>query len=218
MKTLFLQITIVAISFSSCTSIESSNIINKNDNKNIIDTFSPTPKILDNKWQRAIFEGLKIGVSSRSDALKTLGKPNSSTISDYNDKPEGSDREDFELMDKYENFGFYGELTIIYSKKNETIIEIVSYPNNVTVEEAIKHFGENYKRTQYNFMECPGDVGSSRIYESKNGEFKYIEYRSKGIAIKIDDSEKEVENISFVSQPIGMNSADCSKKDQKIQE
>ena len=214
MKILFIQVFIlfVLISLSNCTKIKSSDVINKNDNQNLTDTSSNAFKVIDDKWQPAIFKGLKIGESSRSDALKILGKPGSSTVSDYNDSPVGSDREDFEVIDKYANFGFYGELTVIYSKKSEVISEIVSYPKNLKVEEAIKYFGENYKKTQYDFVECPGDAGSSRIYESENGGFKYIEYRSKGIAIKIDDSEKQVEDISFVSQPIGLNSPDCSEK------
>lgn len=217
MKLVFLQvfISVVLTGFSNCTTIKSSNIIYKNDNQNIIKNSSNMSKIIDNKWQPAVFEGLKIGEASRSEALKVLGKPSSSTNSDYNDKPINSGREDVEILDIYESFGFYENLMVVSTNKSGIVVEILSRPKNLQIEQVIKHFGSNYKKTQYDFAECSGDAGSSGIYESKNGEFKYIEYRSKGIAIKIDNSEKQVEEISFVSQPIGNNSSDCPKTHDK---
>ena len=205
-----IAIILLAIS-NSCTSAESRIVHKNNSSQNALIIISPTPKLENLVWKPAVFKGIKIGQDSRSKVLEILGRPTSSVISDNNDKPINSKSADAEIIDTYEDIGLYGKVIVISSKKNEIVIEIESNPKNFTIEEAIKFFGNDYRKVQYDLIVCSNDAGSSAIYESRNGEFKYLEYRAKGIAFETDSDEKYVKNILFVSEPIGLTSPTCSK-------
>lgn len=210
----FFQLTVMMIMLlglnNNCTSSKtSSSSLNTQHDRTVVTSATPLAKPIDNKWQPAIFKGLRVGRDVRSEAIKVLGKPDSSVVSDQNDLPLNSELSEAETLDTYKNTDFYGETTIISSRKNNIILEVMVQPKNLSVDEAIQIFGKDYQKTRYDFLECPGDAGSSFIYESKKGIFEYVEFRSKGIALKADESGRRVEDIRFVSQPIGVSFRKC---------
>jgi len=165
---LSILITILLIFVSNCVNSKESTMITARKVEFSIDNSSLISKTVDEKWEPAVFKEIKVGVNLRSDAIKILGKPDSSTDSDQNDLPIDNDNADANILDIYSNFAFYGELTVISSKKNGVVIQIESHPNNLPVEDAIKMWGNDYRKTKYDFAVCPNDAGSSAIYFCKS--------------------------------------------------
>jgi hypothetical protein len=154
------------------------------------------------KWGAAQYKGFTIGKATRRDMIRNLGKPDRVEI------PSGKGTSQ-EILYHYNVAGdFVGELVVIVNRKNKIVKEIIIYPSKMTKDDAIKQFGDNYRLTQYEFDECLSDGESVPIYESPNGQLKYIEYREKGIAIAIDYKDV-VTDIRYVMQPIGYEKSKC---------
>lgn len=137
--------------------------------------------------------------------LKILGKPNWSGAP--GDQPK--DDPNPEIWNEYETGGdFPGKLTVVVDKRGGIIQRIDLYPQELSEEQAIKHFGEGYVTTRYDFDECLSDGESAPMYESPNGQLVTIEYRSRGIAIALNYQGK-VNHINYVSKPIGALSSKC---------
>ena len=97
---------------------------------------------------------------------------------------------------------------MVVDKGSGIIQRIDLYPEDLSVEQAIKYFGDDYVKTRYDFDECLSDGESAPMYESPNGEFVSIEYRGRGIAIAVN-SDAKVNHINYVSKPIGALSSRC---------
>jgi len=108
---------------------------------------------------------------------------------------------------------FLGTLTVVIQNRTGVVLRIDIAPEALSKAEAIKHFGPDYILTRYDFDQCLGDEESAPIYESPTGSLMEIEYRHRGIAIQVNDTEK-VNTISFVSKPLGAVESKCkpSKK------
>jgi len=88
-------------------------------------------------WKSAIFKGLKIGTDYREDALKQFGQPQ------HSGEPKGT--ENSEIWDDYYNIGGYqGHVIVISAKKDRRILTIAWYPENISLEECKKLFGDDY--------------------------------------------------------------------------
>lgn len=162
------------------------------------------------EWHAATYRGLTIGKSTRADMLRVFGKPQWS--GPPGDQMEGDP--DPEVWYDYEGVAeFTGKLTVIVDERSNVILGIDLYPENLSKEEAIKHFGDDYVITRYDFDICLGNEESAPLYESPNGEIKIIEYRERGIAIGFNYQDK-VEHIQYVSKPIGATSSKCKDEDK----
>ena len=156
------------------------------------------------EWKPAIFKGLIIGRATRDQFRSVLGTPLSSGESS-NDLPVGSDPGIYETYPFDE--GFTGKLELI-SEKKTGIVEVVSiYPDSLSFQDLKLIYGDDFIFTKYEFLECPGDAGSSPVRESVNGTIEYLEYRGKGIVVELDDDKKEVKSIAFIGRPLGVT--DC---------
>lgn len=151
-------------------------------------------------WGTATYRGVTVGKSKRADVYRVFGKPK------WIDK---WDKEDHEYWYNYEGVGeLPGKFTVMIDTREQRVIGMTLAPDNLSKDEAIKHFGEGYIITKYDF--CPGfkEQDSGHIYESPGGEAVYIEYRSRGIALLVNYMNK-VDEILYVNEPIGL----ASKKD-----
>lgn len=161
-------------------------------------------------WMPADFQGIKLGSHTRQEAIAILGTPELSSEADANDLPEGEEPGD--LLDSWSNVDIYREVTVISSKDTGKVTEIVAIPKFLSVAQANRRFGTDFVRTRYEMLECPGDAGSSLIYESKTGSLEFVEYRSKGIALTLDARGRRIEEVRFVSRPIGLETGVCPAK------
>lgn len=150
-------------------------------------------------WQPASYRGLTAGKSTKTDMLEIFGKP----------QREESDNEDPDADQDwyfYDHMGeFPGEFTVAVDKQSGLVVMMFQLLVNVSREDVIERFGKDYVVTRYDF--CPGFdyAESAPIYESERGDGSYMEYRSNGIAVLLDDFGV-VHNISYLAKPVGYSS------------
>ena len=190
--------------------------------------FAPQPG---RQWRPATFRGITVGKSRFTDMLRAWGKPKWSRTS----KPEGegdSGQEKRESEERsrrgkrreaeadshqvtwtnYERVGeFPGPTTVVSNTRSGVITRINFYPERLTKEQAIAHFGSGYIITRYAFDSCLDEEDEEPIYESPTGPLVSVEYRSRGIAISVGYKDL-VTKISYVSGPIGSAESRCKGK------
>lgn len=154
------------------------------------------------EWQAASFRGLKVGTSTHADMLSVLGAPKLEEHYDEGTLTSGTSYY-YDVGDEIQ-----GELVIAIDKNSNVIRYIELRPRDLSKDQVVKLFGNNYKLTKYEFDDCLGDGESSPLFESSIGSVTRIEYRSRGIAIAVNESNK-VEFISYVSEPVGAPSSKC---------
>ena len=156
-------------------------------------------------WKPATLRGVTVGQSKLSDVLRSWGKPKWSRTS----KPEEDERP--VTWTNYERAGeFPGATTVVSDTRTQVITRINFYPDRLTKDQAIAHFGRNYVTTRYAFDSCADEEEADAIYESPNGPVVNVEYRSRGIAISIGYKEM-VTKISYVSGPVGTTKSRCGR-------
>src|SRR5437899_4828047 len=130
--------------------------------------FSHSPSVpqSNSRWHSATYRGLTVGKSRRTDMLRVLGRPKWSRISPGGDESDS----DAEVWNNYPRGGeFPGIMNVVVNKHRSIITRIEFYPERLTKDEAIAHFGRGYIITRYDFDRCRGDEESEPIYESPNG-------------------------------------------------
>lgn len=157
------------------------------------------------QWRPATFRGLTVGKSKLPQMLKAWGQPKWSRTS----KPEAGEEERQVTWTNYERVGeFPGPTTVVSDTRSGVITRINFYPDRLTKEQAIAHFGAGHVITRYAFDYCLNEEESEPIYESPTGQLVSVEYRARGIAISIGNKDM-VTKISYVSGPIGSVKSRC---------
>ncbi len=164
------------------------------------------------EWRAASYRGLTVGKSTRADMIRVFGRPKRVDI------PEGQRRTDphQQLWYIYDGVGeFPGEFTVMIDKRSRKIVEMDLSPKNLTKEEAIRHFGDDYVITRYSFCAGFEEEDAAPIYESPNGALTYIEYREHGIALGLDYMNN-VDQILYIRKPLGFTSqSGCRRERQR---
>ena len=157
------------------------------------------------QWHAATYRGIRIGKSRLADVLRAWGKPKWSRTS----KPEGNEESRPVTWTNYERVGeFPGPTTVVSDKRNGVVTRINFYPNRLTKEQAVAHFGANYIVTRYAFDSCFDEEEAEAIYESPDGPVTEVEYRGRGIAISVGQNDL-VTMISYVGGPVGSAKSRC---------
>jgi hypothetical protein len=171
---------------------------------------APSVRNAKHRWHAAAYRGLTVGKSTRADMLRVLGQPKWSRTSpgEADNEPQG------DVWNNYERVGeFPGITNVVVDARRAVITRIEFYPERLTKEEAIAHYGRGFIITRYDFDRCGGDEESEPIYESPNGPLVSVEYRSRGIAISIGNKDM-VTKISYVSGPVGSVRPRCKIKER----
>ena len=156
------------------------------------------------QWRPATYRGITVGKSRFADMLRAWGKPKWSRTSK---REAGEERQ--VTWTNYERVGeFPGPTTVVSDTRSGVITRINFYPDRLTKEQAVAHFGSGYITTRYAFDSCLDEEDSEPIYESPNGPLVSVEYRSRGIAISIGYKDM-VTKISYVDGPIGGSKSKC---------
>ncbi len=167
----------------------------------------------DRGWRAATYRGLTIGQSTRANMLRVLGEPLSSGPSADQDEPKPIIWNDYGMIEGE----LSGRLAVEVDERNGVIVGISISPNNMSREEAIRYFGNDYRTMGYDFCEGFEDEIVAPVYENPNSsDIPFVEYRSRGITIHLNDGEM-VNAIYFVSEPMGLASRDdCEKEAEKL--
>src|SRR6266478_7977338 len=157
------------------------------------------------QWHPATYRGIAVGKSKLADMLRRWGKPKWSRTS----KRE-ADEEAQVTWTNYERVGeFPGPTTVVSDTRTGVVTRINFYPDRLTKEQAIAHFGSDFVTTRYAFDSCLDEEDSEPIYESPAGPLVSVEYRARGIAISVGYKDL-VTRISYVSGRIGSTKSRCS--------
>ncbi len=160
-------------------------------------------------WCAATYRGLTVGQSTYADMVRVFGKPRSSGASADQDEPKNIIWHDYGKI----KGDLSGRLGIETDKRTNKVVSISIAPDNMSKDEAIKFFGQDYIAMGYDFCEGFENETAVPSYENpKSSETSYIEYRSRGIAIHVD-YRGEVNSIYFVAEPMGLASKDDCKKE-----
>jgi hypothetical protein len=158
------------------------------------------------QWRPATYRGLTVGKSRLADMLRAWGKPKWSRIS----RREAEEESRQVTWTNYERVGeFPGSTTVVSDSRSGVITRINFYPEKLSKEQAVAHFGSGYIITRYAFDSCLDEEDDELIYESTNGPLVSVEYRARGIAISIGYKDM-VTRISYVDGPIGSTKSKCN--------
>lgn len=175
-------------------------------------TVDSRAKLVKNKpeWQAGTYRGLTVGKSKRADVLSVFGQPERVDTPPDQEPTEPTP----EVWYVYPSGGgFLGRLTVVLDERTDVVLGIDVSPEELSKEEAVKHFGKDYILTRYNFDTCLGNEESAPLYESADGPVLEIEYRHRGIAIAVNQDGR-VNTISYVSKPIGARESKCDALNQ----
>jgi len=179
-------------------------------------SFYPLQALRDKQrgWRPATYRGLTIGKSTRADMLRILGKTLSSGPSADQDPPKPI------IWNHYGMIGgeLPGQLGVEVDSRNGRIVSISIAPEQMSREDAIRYFGNDYLPMGYEF--CPDqsmDADVGLVYEDpKSSSIDYLEYRSRGIAIHLD-YQGNVNSIYYIDEPIGLASkSECKSAIERL--
>jgi len=108
--------------------------------------------------------------------LKAWGKPKWSRTS----RREAGEESQQVTWTNYERVGeFSGPTTVVSDSRSRVITRINFYPDRLTKEQAIAHFGSGYLITRCAFDSCVDEEDAEPIYESVAGPLEKVEYRAR---------------------------------------
>lgn len=175
----------------------------------------PGPKrgVANRGWRAATYRGLTVGRSTRADMLRVLGKPLSSLPTSDAGDPRLTTVNEYGTV----TGDLPGTLTVEVSARSRRIVNITLSTGGMSVEEAVRHFGGDYRKVSYSFCgENIGDEESGLLYEDTGGRITYLEFRSRGVAAFLKDAGK-VYSFDFRSEPPGLAAKqDCKGEIEKL--
>ena len=151
------------------------------------------------RWVPAVYRGLVMGKSSRADALKVLGQPT------WTGKEEASGTP---MMTFNVSEPIAGRLSVLLD--HDIVFEVRLTPKeSYTKSDITKILGPGSITVHYASADCLAEDGmGGPMYEDPNGDFEFVEYRPRGIAVDIQ-KDGTVGEISFVKGPLGSLHSPC---------
>jgi hypothetical protein len=148
-------------------------------------------------WKPASYRGVVVSQSSEKQLISILGKPN--WIGKEQDT--GLPILTFSVTEPVP-----GKLTVYITHGLVTGM-ILSPTSTLSRQDIMRLFGAKYKVTHYAIDECATEGGTAPIYESSDGPITHLEYRDRGLAVVMQDSE--VQAILFEGKPTTPNRSRC---------
>ena len=160
-------------------------------------------------WCAGTYRGLTVGQSTYADMVRVLGKPLSSNPEADQDEPKNFIWHDYGKI----KGDLYGRLGVVTDKRTDKIVRVSIAPDDMTKEDAIRYFGQDYQVMGYEFCEGFENETAVPVYENpKATELRNVEYRVRGISISVGFRDR-VNEINFVAEPAGLASKDDCKKE-----
>lgn len=178
----------------------------------------PQDKQGERQWKAGTYRGITVGKSTATVLFQKWGKPKyiGHWESDNPKNPkfrlyhyETKDALPGRLDSKEES---PRRIMVEVEIKTGKVISIDIWTTELSLSEAIELFGKDYIETRYKRCNCDPDY-ETPLFESPDGDRLYIEYRSRGIAMRVDNGL--VKSIMFLDKPIWFQSAkECEKVPQ----
>lgn len=134
-------------------------------------------------WRPATFQGLRVGTSTESEMLQRLGTPLHRTRVHWTDTV---------VVWSYEfarGGEFPGRVVVDVDTATGVVVGVLTEPERLSVSEAVRQLGPSSRRMRYAYDECLADAESVPLYESADGPVEYLEYRSRGIAVRVEKGD-----------------------------
>lgn len=151
------------------------------------------------RWSAAVYHGLVVGTSSRDDVLRVLGKPKAVGM----EQDTGLPTMMYTVSDPV-----LGTL-IVYTKKGILDGMTLLPKNHLTKGDISRLFGPDYAVVGYSTDDCFTEAGTAPIYEAPDGPIQHLEYRDRGLAAVLHNSD--VTAVVFVSGPFGPTHSLCAE-------
>jgi len=154
----------------------------------------------------AVFRGLVVGKSTRSDVLRSLGKPEAVGHEEDTGIPYLS----YTVTDPRP-----GWLMVFTRKGLLTGIRLI-FRTPLSKEEVVHLYGPNFRTVHYDFDNCPSDGGAGPVYVSANGPIERWEYRgdAQGTIFSVHDGQAQ--EMAFGCGPEGPSHPRCASRGEKI--
>ena len=169
----------------------------------------PQDKQDERQWKAGTYRGITVGKSTATELFQKWGKPKEIGHWDWDDPKNPK----FQLCHFDSQEELPGGIMVEVEMKTGKVVFITVSPDELPFSKAIELFGKDYIETWYEFCNCePGE--EAPVFESPDGNLRYIEYRSRGIAMGVNyrGNTKMITFIEFVDKPIGLKSAkECEK-------
>jgi hypothetical protein len=150
-------------------------------------------------WHVPIYQGLKLGKSTKADVERAFGKPVWSGHPIYNE-PEGEVKD--ELLYEYQNVGGFDGRTSVYLDARSSAVKAISlypdYRRPISLEQAVEKYGGGYIERGSKLGPCPTPK-EVRVYGGdKEREYPiFLVYPQKGLYVSID-RDKRVQEIGLL--------------------
>lgn len=187
---------IVSVMIVACCAMLTA--VNGGGQDSVVGKASSTPTKAKARWVPGVYRGLVMGKSSRADALRVLGTPIWTGKSES-----GTPTMDFNVSEPVA-----GRLSVLLD--HDIVFEIRLTPKETyTKSDIIKALGPGSIAVHYSPADCLAEDGmGGPLYEDPNGDFEFVEYRARGIAVDIQ-KDGTVGEISFVKGPLGSLHSPC---------
>lgn len=153
------------------------------------------------QWKAGTYRGITIGKSTATELRQKWGEPKWSGHWE-GDNPKNPE---FLLYDYDAQEDFIIKIRVEAETKTGKVTSIDIWTDELPLSKAVELFGKDYIETWYKSCNCePGEA--SPIFESPDGNHRSIEYRSRGIAMAVNDRQMII-SIKFIDKPIGFKSA-----------
>src|SRR4029434_5712169 len=169
----------------------------------------PQDKQHERQSKAGTYRGITIGKSTATELFKKWGKPKVIGHWDW-DNPKNPK---FRLYHFDSQEDLPGGIMVEVEMQTGKVDFIEVSLDELPFSKAIELFGKDYTETWYKFCNCEPGEGAP-IFESPDGNLRYTEYRSHGIAMSVDyrGNTKMITIIKFVDKPIGLKSSkECEK-------
>jgi hypothetical protein len=147
-------------------------------------------------FRPAVFAGLTIGKSTLKDAQQKLGKP-----ADTSQDKSGT-------YWVYDDIGAVPGMVELAAPAGSQVISYVTlYPKDLSINDAQKLFGTDFRVIRYASEPCLGDGEAGPLYESPTGASEFIVYARRGLALI--RAGNRITQIQYRGQPIGSKQSRC---------
>jgi len=157
----------------------------------------------ENSWSPAKYHDLTVGVSTRDDVIRELGKPKAIGKEQDTGLPTMS----YTVTDPV-----LGTL-VVYIEKGVLDGMTLSPKKQLTKKNIVGLFGSDYITVRYAPDDCLTNDGSAPIYESPQGSIVHMEYRQLGLAINFRNDQADA--IIFTYGPFGPVHSICAARAKK---
>jgi hypothetical protein len=144
------------------------------------------------------YKGIVPGRSLERDVTRILGQP------DRVDRYDSHQAKEFVYLGKD---NYIEEIRV--GLRENVVNDIYILTKNLTIPEAIKRFGSDFRTVRYSFDDCLSDGDSAPLFEDPSGTLEFIEYRSRGLYLLIAEAPRRVKDIRYTREPPGSPRSRC---------